>query len=225
MAYEWFLRTHVSQTPVEIVRFCDRSARPSRLPVIVGLIALNAAVVGLAVLLLLTGVVAVGVSAIGTRLAPARVRSRGCCPALVLRCLCGRRSRAAVAVAARDRLFAAGGGVADAPLSRVDRHGSQAMQLLLSFLAVALPSIVLYPSLVDASERARRQLIETRYAPEVMNQRQDLRIEAAEGARRDRSHRGARRSGARQRSAASPARRRPMPRSWCGRRRAWRPSA
>ena len=49
------------------------------------------------------------------------------------------------------------------------------MRLLLSFLAVALPSLVLYPSLVDASERARRQLIETRYAPEVMNQRQDLR--------------------------------------------------
>ena len=47
--------------------------------------------------------------------------------------------------------------------------------LLLSFLAVALPSLVLYPSLVDASERARRQLIESRYAPEVMNQRQDLR--------------------------------------------------
>ena len=39
---------------------------------------------------------------------------------------------------------------------------------------VALPSLVLYPSLVDASERARRQLIESRYAPEVTNQRPDL---------------------------------------------------
>src|SRR4030095_11940963 len=58
----------------------------------------------------------------------------------------------------------------------VDRHGSQAMKLLLSFLAVALPSIILYPSLVDASDRAGRMLIETRYAPEVTNQRQDLRL-------------------------------------------------
>ena len=51
MAYEWFLRTHVSQTPVDIVRFALDRLDPSRLPVIVGLIALNAAVVGLAVLL------------------------------------------------------------------------------------------------------------------------------------------------------------------------------
>jgi signal transduction histidine kinase len=58
----------------------------------------------------------------------------------------------------------------------IDRHGSQAVKLLLSFLAVAVPSIILYPSLVDASERARRQLIETRYAPEVINQRQELRL-------------------------------------------------
>ena len=51
MAYEWLLRTHVSQTPVDIVRFAIYPFDPNRLPVIVGLIALNAAVVGLAVLL------------------------------------------------------------------------------------------------------------------------------------------------------------------------------
>src|SRR6476661_3556990 len=56
----------------------------------------------------------------------------------------------------------------------MERHGSQALRLFLSFLAVALPSLVLYPSLVDASERARRQLIESHYAPEVINQRADL---------------------------------------------------
>ena len=47
------------------------------------------------------------------------------------------------------------------------RHGSQATRLLLSFLALVLPSVVLYPSLVDAAARARRQLVEARYAPEV----------------------------------------------------------
>ncbi len=51
MSYEWLLRTYVSQTPVDIVRFAiDRFDSP-RLLVIVGLIALNAAVVGLAILL------------------------------------------------------------------------------------------------------------------------------------------------------------------------------
>ena len=51
LSYEWLLRTHVSQTPVEIVRFAMDRLDPARMQVIVGLIALNAAVVGLAVLL------------------------------------------------------------------------------------------------------------------------------------------------------------------------------
>jgi hypothetical protein len=46
LAYEWFLRTHVSQTPVEIVRFSLGRLDLSRVEVIVGLIALNASVVG-----------------------------------------------------------------------------------------------------------------------------------------------------------------------------------
>ncbi len=174
MAYEWFLRTHVSQTPVEIVRFSINRIDPSRLPVIVGLIALNAALVGLVVLLyrlawspwvfpdrhfhwraramvawMLPGVVAFGVFAADDR-APQW-------PSVLV------VVSAAIAAWLMDRYRA------------IDRNGSQAMKLLLSFLAVALPSIILYPSLVDASERARRQLIETRYAPEVTNQRQDLR--------------------------------------------------
>ena len=175
MAFELFLRTHVSQTPVDIVRFSINRIDPARLPVIVGLIAVNAAVVGMAVLLyrlawspwvfpdrrllwrwhaiiawLLPGVVAFGVFAADDR-APQW-------PSVLV------VAGAAVAAWLMDRYRS------------VDRHGSQAMKLLLSFLAVALPSIILYPSLVDASERARRQLIETRYAPEVTNQRQDLRL-------------------------------------------------
>ena len=51
MSYEWLLRTHVSQTPVDIVRFALDRLDLTRLPVLVGLIALNAAVVGLAILL------------------------------------------------------------------------------------------------------------------------------------------------------------------------------
>ncbi len=74
----------------------------------------------------------------------------------------------------------------------LERNGSQAMRLLLSFLAVALPSLVLYPSLVDASERARRQLIESRYAPEVTNQRPGSPHQAPESPDRDQSHRRAR---------------------------------
>jgi signal transduction histidine kinase len=175
MTYAWFLRTHVSQTPVEIVRFSLDRPDSIRLPVIVGLVALNAAVVGVAILLyrlagspwvfpdrrtlwrlraviawVLPGVIVFGVFAADDR-APQW-------PSVVV------VISAAAAAWLMDRY------------RFVDRHGSQALKLLLAFLAVALPSVILYPSLVDASERANRQLIETRFAPEVANQRQDLRL-------------------------------------------------
>jgi len=173
LTYEWFLRSHVSQTPVEIVRFSLGRLDLSRIEVIVGLIALNAAVVGLAVVI--------------CRLAwspwvfpsrPGSWRARAVAlwvlPALLY---FGFYAANDTAPQWPSVLVVASAAIAAWLMHRyrfIDRHGSQAVKLLLSFLAVALPSIILYPSLVDASERARRQLIETRYAPEVINQRQDL---------------------------------------------------
>ena len=56
-------------------------------------------------------------------------------------------------------------------------HASQAARLTALFLALAVPSVLFYPSLVDASGRARRQMIETRFAPEVINQRRNLQLQ------------------------------------------------
>ena len=55
------------------------------------------------------------------------------------------------------------------------RHSSQAARLLLRS-ALVLPSLVLYPSLVDAAPRPAAT-DRTRYAPEVVNQRQDVRLD------------------------------------------------
>jgi signal transduction histidine kinase len=172
--YEWLLRSHVSQTPIDILRFALDRWEPNRLLVVVGLVALNAAVVGVAILLF--------------RMAwspwafPARRlwwRARGALlwllPSAVLfwpaaSWLQAPRWPSLVVVA-----FAAGSAWVVSRYAPLVRRSSQATQLLLSFLAVALPSLVLYPSLVDAAARARQQLIETRYAPEVLNQRQDVR--------------------------------------------------
>jgi signal transduction histidine kinase len=173
LSYEWLLRTHVSQTPIDIVRFALDRIDPIRLPVIVGLIALNAAVFGLALLLYRlawspwvfpNGPLAWRLRAFGLWLLPSVVffgvfaaddRAPQWPSLLVV-------VSAALAAWLMHRYAA------------LNRHGSQALRLVLSFLAVALPSLILYPSLVDASERARRQLIESRYAPEVIDQRQDL---------------------------------------------------
>jgi signal transduction histidine kinase len=173
MAYEWLLRTHVSQTPIDIVRFALDRVDLQRLPVVVGLIALNAAVVGLAILIFR---LAWSPWVFAQRPTAWRLRSFGLwlLPGVVFFGVLAADDRApqwpsllvvvSAATAAwlihRHQAFA--------------RHGSQALRLMLTFLILAVPSLVLYPSLVDASERARRQLIESRYAPEVSNQRQDL---------------------------------------------------
>ena len=171
--YEWIVRTHLSQTPVEIVRFSLDRWDPGRLLVVVGLIALNAAIVGLAVLLF--------------RMAWSpwtfpdhrfASRARGALlwivPAAALfspALLAGHAPRWPTVTVI---VFAAASAWVASRYAPLVRRSSQATRLLLSFLAVALPSLVLYPSLVDASVRARQQLIESRYAPEVLNQRQDV---------------------------------------------------
>jgi signal transduction histidine kinase len=173
--YEWFLRTQISQAPVDILRFAIDREDWLRLQVVVGLLALNAAVIGLAVLVLLMsrspwafpqagrtwrlrGVVAwIGPSlllwwpGVAQRYAPL-LPTLGAIAFTVAAALIVHHYRATL------------------------RHSSQATRLLASFLVMMLPSVVLYPSLVDAASRARRQLVESRYAPEVVNQRQDVRL-------------------------------------------------
>lgn len=173
MSYEWFLRTHVSQTPVDIVRFALDRFDVARLPVVVGLVALNAAVVTLAVLLYR---LAWSPWIFPDRPIVWRLRAFGfwLLPAVMLFGVFAADDRAPQWPSMFVVLFAAAAAWIVHRYARLERHGSQAMRLLFSFLAVALPSLILYPSLVDASERARRQLVESRYAPEVQNQRQEV---------------------------------------------------
>lgn len=173
MFYEWLLRARVSHMPVDIVHFAIDLADVIRLPVIVGLVALNASVVGLAILLLRLawspwvfpgGPLAWRLRAVGLWVLPSAV-------------FFGALGAGGRAPQWPSLLVVASVAAAAWLMHRfavLNRNGSQALQLLLSFLVVALPSIVLYPSLVDASGRARRELIESRYAPEVVNQRQEL---------------------------------------------------
>ena len=171
--YEWLLRTYVSQTPVDIVRFALDRVDAQRLPVIIGLIALNAAVLGVAVLVYR---LAWSPWVFADRPASWRIRSFGLwlLPGAIFFGLFAADDRAPQWPSLLVVFCAAAGAALLHRYAPLSRHGSQALRLLLAFLAVAVPSLAFYPSLVDASERARRQLIESRYAPEVMNQRADL---------------------------------------------------
>jgi signal transduction histidine kinase len=56
------------------------------------------------------------------------------------------------------------------------RHASQGVRLAAFFLAIAVPSVIFYPSVVDAAGRAQRFEVETRSATEVLSQRRDLQL-------------------------------------------------
>lgn len=54
------------------------------------------------------------------------------------------------------------------------RHGSQAFRLLVLMLAIVGPALALYPTVLGVALAAKRQLVETRYAPQALSQRSTI---------------------------------------------------
>lgn len=54
------------------------------------------------------------------------------------------------------------------------RHGSQAFRLTLLTVGLAVPAMAFYPVLVQLAHQAKVQLVETRYAPQALNQRRTV---------------------------------------------------
>jgi signal transduction histidine kinase len=180
MAYEAFLRAQLSQAPFDLVHFSLHPWDAPRLSVAAGLVILHAALLALVVLIFRIAR-ARWVVARDYRWLRALIPVLWASPAVVL-----------IAVWTRDwerpplvpAVMVVGVAIVAAWRLRRYRaaleHASQAARLFALFAALAAPSIFFYPSLVDAASRSRRQLVETRYAPEVMNQRRNLQLQLAE---------------------------------------------
>jgi signal transduction histidine kinase len=180
VAYEEFLRTQLALMPFDILHFSLHPWEPPRIAVGMGVVVLHGALLALAVLFFRLAmspwVVAAdhrwirawiplmwAIPAVGIVVAATRDWERPpVMPATVV-------VVAAIAAAWRLRRYRA-----------ALEHASQAARLAAFFIALAVPSMVFYPSLVDAAGRARRQLVETRYAPEVVNQRRNLQLQLNE---------------------------------------------
>lgn len=179
VSYVAFLRTHVSQVTVDILRFAIEPRDWVRLLVVVGLLALNAAVIGTAVLSLRAASSPWVFAA-----SPRAWRWRGAvawlAPAAILAWPELTDRYAPLAPTLLAILFTAAAALTLHQLAPALPRGSRARRLLVALLALVLPSVALYPSLVDAAERARRQLVAERYAPEVLNQRSDLRLKVSQ---------------------------------------------
>lgn len=179
VSYVAFLRTHVSQVTVDILRFAIEPRDWVRLLVVVGLLALNAAVIGTAVLSLRAASSPWVFAA-----SPRAWRWRGAvawlAPAAILAWPELTDRYAPLAPTLLAILFTAAAALTLHQLAPALPRGSRARRLLVALLALVLPSVALYPSLVDAAERARRQLVAERYAPEVLNQRSGLRLKVSQ---------------------------------------------
>jgi signal transduction histidine kinase len=180
ITYESFIRTRLSQSSIDILHFSLHPFDLARLAVVAGLVILHA---GLAALLVLIFRLAMSrwVVAANRRWIRAFIPILWAAPAIgVVRLGMASWERPPLVPAAIVVLFA----MAAAWRLRRYRarlaHASQAARLSALFVALALPSLAFYPSLVDAAERSRRQLVEARYAPEVINQRRNLQLQLSE---------------------------------------------
>ena len=54
------------------------------------------------------------------------------------------------------------------------RHGSQAFRLTLMTFGIVVPAFIFYPSIFQLAWEAKKQLVETRYAPQALNQRETI---------------------------------------------------
>ncbi len=59
------------------------------------------------------------------------------------------------------------------------RHSSQGFRLILAFLALLLPAVVMYPTLMHFASRASQVEVQQQYAPAVMNQREAIKTHVA----------------------------------------------
>ena len=179
VGYEAFLRHSVAGVPADILHFGLRPWDWPRLAIVTGVIILNASVVAAAVVvyrlalarwsvrsLTATSRLLIGLAWLAV---PVVVLVSGAAsywtptvPALLV---------VAFIAATAWRIGYIRSGL---------RNASQAARLVVLVLGLVLPSLVFYASLVDAADRARRSLVETRYAPEVLDQRRTLQARLAE---------------------------------------------
>jgi signal transduction histidine kinase len=178
-SYEFFLQVHVAQAPVDFLRFSLDPFDPIRLLVVAGLVALNLAVLSLSILVLRIALVSWAFPK--SRTAWRLWATAGWLAPILIVLLSGvLATRVRIAPTLVVALVSVCAALLAGHYHTKMRHSSQAVRLFAALAMLVLPSLVMYPSLVNAALDARRQLVELRYAPEVINQRKDVRVRLIE---------------------------------------------
>ena len=172
MAYHALLRDTVANTALDLLHFSVHPFEAARLALQVGLIVWHATVFGCAVAILRAALAWWSVPRPDWRLRVATI-AFWALPLIVWQL-------AARIPGARQLplLIALGAAIAIVTyatrLKARYRHGAQAFRLTMSTLGLLVPAMVFYPAAFQLAWQAKSQLVETRYAPQAINQRQTI---------------------------------------------------
>jgi signal transduction histidine kinase len=174
VAYQAFLRNIVDSTTLDLLHFSLHPLSMSRLALHIGLIAWHASALGCGVLVLRAASAAWAVSRNDWRFRTARLLL-WTIPLLawLLAATGPPRSQFPQLIAAAVAI-----GLASFT-SRVTaryRRGSQAFRLIMMTLALVVPAMAFYPSLYQLGWQAKARLVETRYAPQALDQRRTTQL-------------------------------------------------
>jgi signal transduction histidine kinase len=172
VGYERFLHDTVGNTTLDLLHLSVHPWNPARLALQMGLIVWHAAALALAVVVLRAAsalwrvprrTLAMQALTIALWAAPLALWELG---------------RPGIGPHRLPSLVAVGAVIATTLLAtRIKarfRHGSQAFRLSILTLGLVLPALVFYPAVYQMAWRAKAQLVETRFAPQAINQRQTI---------------------------------------------------
>jgi signal transduction histidine kinase len=174
MGHERLLADTIANSSLDLLHFSLSQWETARLALQVGLIAAHATTLGLAVAILRAAVARWSVGRNDLRL---RAVTLACwlLPLIVWRIARDRDLTpqlpllAAAAAAVLLTIYAT-------RLIARYRHGSQAFRLTLLTLGLIAPAFAFYPTIFQLAWQTKSQLIETRYAPQAVNQRESVQV-------------------------------------------------
>ena len=170
--YHGFLRDTVVNTTVDLLHYSLHPWDTARLALQVGLIVWHATALGCGVLLLRAALVRWSVPRPDWRLRLATV-GFWVLPLIVWQTLSGDQTTGQFPRIAAVAVIIALVTCASRLTARY-RHGSQAFRLTAMTLGIVVPAVAFYPSMFALGQRAKSQLVETRFAPQAINHRQTI---------------------------------------------------
>jgi signal transduction histidine kinase len=169
------LRNTIAFSSLDLLHFSIHRWEMSRLTLQVGLLMAHASAIGLAVVIFRLALHRWRIARTDWRMWAA-ILMGWAAPSVALQLTVGQSGTRAVPLLAAI-LVAIGLASSAGRLAARYRHGSQAFRLTLLTLPMIAPAFAFYPTVVQLARDAKEEFVETRYAPQVRNLRQNVQMQ------------------------------------------------